>query len=81
MVPEFSEAALELEIGAYTEEPVKTPFGWHVIQLIDYRIDGIPPYSELEATLREQLEQEAVDSILAGLRRDATLDVFPNVTT
>ncbi len=77
MVPEFAQAALSMEVGAYSREPVKTPFGWHVIQLMDHRIEGIPPYGELEETLREQLRQEAVDSILAGLRRDASLEIFP----
>ena len=40
MVPEFAEAALELEVGAYSAEPVRTAFGWHVIQLLDHRMEG-----------------------------------------
>jgi peptidyl-prolyl cis-trans isomerase C len=31
-VPEFAQAALELEVGG-TSEPVQTQFGWHVIRL------------------------------------------------
>lgn len=31
MVPEFEEAAFALEVGSYTEEPVKTQFGYHII--------------------------------------------------
>ena len=31
MVPEFEEAAFALEIDAYTVEPVKTQFGYHII--------------------------------------------------
>ncbi len=31
MVPEFSAVAYALEPGAFSEEPVKTQFGWHII--------------------------------------------------
>ena len=31
MVTEFEEAALDLEDGEYTKEPVKTTFGYHII--------------------------------------------------
>jgi peptidyl-prolyl cis-trans isomerase C len=38
MVPEFSVAALALEVGNYSVQPVRTAFGWHVIQLLDHRM-------------------------------------------
>lgn len=37
MVPEFSAAAFEGKKGAFTAEPVKTQFGWHVIKVEDIR--------------------------------------------
>ena len=33
MVPEFAEAAFAVAPGAYTKDPVKTQFGWHVIKV------------------------------------------------
>ncbi len=33
-VPEFEEAVTQLELGELSE-PVRTPFGYHIIQLID----------------------------------------------
>ena len=77
MVPQFSEAALAMEIGTYTREPVETPFGWHIIQLIDRRFTGVPPFEEMEASLREQLTQEVMDEILGELRAENEIELFP----
>ena len=79
MVPEFSRAAAALEIGGFSRAPVQTPFGWHVIQLVDLSHSGVAPFSELQDTLREQLTQEAMDEILSELRKDADLEVFPDL--
>ena len=39
MVKPFADAAFALEPGAFTKEPVKTQFGWHVILAEDRRAD------------------------------------------
>ena len=78
MVPEFSEAALALEVGSYTAEPVRSPFGWHVIELLDHSVEGVPPFNEMEGALREQLTQEALEKLLQELRQGAELEFFPD---
>jgi peptidyl-prolyl cis-trans isomerase C len=37
MVPEFDKAAFALDVGKYTEQPVQSQFGWHVIKVEDKR--------------------------------------------
>ena len=78
MVPEFSQAASALEPGRFTRRPVKTPFGWHVIELIDKRFSGVPPYEEMRGALREQMTQEAMDQVLSTLRSTSQVEVFPD---
>ena len=38
---QFAEAMVKLEKGKYTETPVRTRFGFHVIQLDDVRDDQV----------------------------------------
>jgi peptidyl-prolyl cis-trans isomerase C len=77
MIPEFSEAAFALKPGEYTEDPVKTKFGWHVIKVEDKRMKQPPAFEEVEADLREQVSQAEVKKLLKDLRSDAKIERFP----
>lgn len=77
MAPEFAAALDALETGSYTASPVKTEFGWHVILLIDRRDDDIPSFIEMQSQLREELTKETVGRLIASLRQQASLDMFP----
>jgi len=79
MVPEFDVAVFdELEVGEFTDEPVETQFGYHVIYKTG--VSGIQEFedvrSELEAQEVARLRQtgEAFNMILAPLRQDAELE-------
>ncbi len=53
MMPTFEEAAYALsQPGAYTK-PIKTPYGWHIIRLVE-KIPQ-PSFEELEPTLRQKV--------------------------
>lgn len=58
MVPEFADAAFALGKGQYTKAPVKTQFGWHVIESEDRRTRPAPGFDEvkpqLEAVVRDR---------------------------
>ena len=78
MVQEFDDAVVLLEVGEFTDEPVETQFGYHVI----YKTDASenPAFEDVRAELEEQevgrLRQtgEAFNLILAPLRQDAELE-------
>lgn len=77
MAPAFAEAALALEPGDYTRKPVETDFGWHVILLVDRRADNIPSFLDMQDKLREEVRKEAIDRLVVSLRREASLEMFP----
>jgi peptidyl-prolyl cis-trans isomerase C len=76
MVEAFSNAAFDLEVGAYTEEPVETQFGWHVIKVEDRRQIEPASYEEMEEELRQSLARTAVEDLIAGLRGEAEVEVL-----
>ena len=55
MVPEFSEAAFALEEGAYTKEPVKSQFGFHVIRLDERKAAKQSSFDEVKPQLRQEI--------------------------
>ncbi len=73
-VPPFSAAMTKLEKGKFTETPVKSDFGWHVIQLEDTRELKIPPMEEARAQLSQQLQQRMVQQHIEELRAKAKVE-------
>jgi peptidyl-prolyl cis-trans isomerase SurA len=69
-VPEFEHAYQELKIGEVSQ-PVRTPFGYHLIQVLERRSsDMSPERKRLQArqTLRERKADEAYQEWLRQLR-------------
>ncbi len=74
LVPEFSQAMVQLKKGEYTKEPVHTKFGWHVIRVEDIRDLKFPAYDQVKDQLRSQLEQAEVKKLISDLRASAKVE-------
>ena len=57
MVAEFTEAAFSLDTGAVSQ-PVKTQFGWHIIQVLDQKAPRTIPFAEVKDDLMKQAERK-----------------------
>jgi peptidyl-prolyl cis-trans isomerase C len=77
MVEPFDQAVFALEEGEYTQEPVETQFGWHVIQKVGSRTSSVPSFEDLRDELHRELEREAIQAALAELRQDADIETYP----
>ena len=64
---------VKLKKGEITETPVKTQFGYHVIQLEDVRSVQTPPLEKVEPSIRRQLEQQKKLARIAELRAKAKI--------
>jgi peptidyl-prolyl cis-trans isomerase C len=72
--PQFSEAMVKLEKGRYTEAPVRTRYGFHVIQLDDVRQVKFPALAEVRPRIQQQLVQGKVEELVRGLRAKAKVE-------
>ncbi|KAB7619627.1 peptidylprolyl isomerase [Alkalilimnicola sp. S0819] len=73
MVEPFAEALQTLEPGAFSQEPVQTQFGWHVIKLEETREQPRPALEDVEPQIRQQLAQQQVQDYLTELREQANI--------
>jgi len=76
MVPAFEKAAFALDKGEYTDTPVQTKFGWHVIKLEGKRKAEVPPFEKMAEQLRGQISQERATSYIEKLRGAAKIERF-----
>ncbi len=75
MVPPFAEAVAKMEKGKTSEQPVQTPFGWHVILLEDIRDATPPSMDELKPQIAQMLQSRMVNDYLEKLKSGAKIEV------
>lgn len=73
-VKPFSDALTGLTKGKYTETPVKTEFGYHVILLDDTRPLNAPAFEELKPRLLQQAQSQQITKMVDGLRAKAKVE-------
>lgn len=70
----FSDAMVKLEKGKFTEAPVQTRFGFHIIRLDDVRDVKFPTLAEVKPRIQQQLVQNKVNEMVRGLRAKAKVE-------
>jgi len=76
MVPEFANAAFALKDNEVSPVPVKSQFGWHVIQTLEHRTSQPPSFEQQRDELRQQMVQAAVQKEVAQARSEVTVEKF-----
>ena len=76
MVPEFSEAAFAMKKGTFSQKPVKTEFGYHVILVEDIRDSKPLPIEAVADQIKNNLSQQAVGQIVSELHNNAQIEKF-----
>ena len=68
---QFSEVMVKLDKGKYTEMPVRTRYGFHIIQLDDVRSGRFPALADVKPRIQQQLVQNRIDELVRELRAKA----------
>ncbi|MBU6497406.1 MAG: peptidylprolyl isomerase [Rhodospirillales bacterium] len=76
MVPAFSAAAFALKPGEYTQVPVQTQFGWHVIKVEARRAAPPATLAEKHDEIRQVLIKEGIQKVLEEARAGVTVQKF-----
>ncbi|HYY62118.1 MAG TPA: peptidylprolyl isomerase [Burkholderiales bacterium] len=70
----FSDAMVGLDKGKFTDTPVHTRFGYHIIQLDDVRQTKFPALAEVRPRIQQQLTQQKIEELVRGLRAKAKVE-------
>lgn len=73
MVAPFANAVTKLQKGSYTQAPVQTQFGWHVIKLEDVRSLQPPPFENVKEEIGKKLQQRQLEKLVTDLRAKAKI--------
>ncbi|GAB3528862.1 hypothetical protein GCM10027443_07340 [Pontibacter brevis] len=57
MIPSFEDAAFNLQQPGDVAQPVLTPYGWHIVKLLEKR--GLPSYDDMEPNLRSRIAKDS----------------------
>jgi peptidyl-prolyl cis-trans isomerase C len=75
MVPAFEQAAMSLEPGSYTKEPVQTQFGWHIVKVEDKRPKQPPAFEEVKEQVRSAVLRDKYFAMVKELRGAANVEI------
>jgi peptidyl-prolyl cis-trans isomerase C len=73
MVPEFAEAAFKLKDGELSD-PVKSQFGWHIIQVEGKRQKQFPPFDQVKDQIARYIVQKSQGDLILKLREGAKIE-------
>lgn len=74
MVPPFEEAAFALEVGAHSQQPVESQFGFHIIKVEDKRPQQPPAFEDVAGELRTVMFSEKYGEEMQALRDAAQIE-------
>ena len=73
-VKPFADAVVALKKGTYTQVPVKSNFGFHVIKMEDNRPRKAPTFEEMKPMLQKAAQSQSVEKLIGQLRAKAKIE-------
>jgi peptidyl-prolyl cis-trans isomerase C len=76
MDPDFADAAFKLKKGEYTQTPVHSQYGWHVILCVDRRPLQVQTYEQMAPKMAQQMAQGIIGAQVKNLDSQAKVEIF-----
>jgi peptidyl-prolyl cis-trans isomerase C len=76
MLPEIANAAFALKPGEFTQTPIHTQYGWHIVKVEDRRPGKAGTYEQVAPEIAAQMEQQVAVNKLQELRGQAKIELF-----
>jgi peptidyl-prolyl cis-trans isomerase C len=76
MVKEFADAAFAMKVDEFSQAPVKSQFGFHIIKLEERRTQPAPTLDSQREQIRAELSEETVQALVTNLRKDAKVEIL-----
>ncbi len=75
----FRDAAMQLDVGEVTDEPIETQFGYHIITVTEQKEAETKEFSEVKEEIKNELRSEKENQkwseFVQGLREDAEITI------
>ncbi|MFV0626373.1 MAG: peptidyl-prolyl cis-trans isomerase [Alphaproteobacteria bacterium] len=76
MVKEFSDVVFGMKKGEVTKTPIKTQFGYHVVEVQDIKTSKPLSFKEAEPQIRTMLAQKTISDIIGDLRKEGKVTEY-----
>jgi peptidyl-prolyl cis-trans isomerase C len=73
-VKPFSDAMVALKKGSFSQAPVKSDFGYHIIKLEDSRDAKKPEFNQVKEQLKPRLQQQQIETMITEMRAKAKIE-------
>jgi peptidyl-prolyl cis-trans isomerase C len=76
MVKEFADAAFAMKVDEFSQTPVKSQFGFHIIKLEERRTQPAPTLDSQREQIRAELSEEMIQALVTNLRKEAKVEIL-----
>lgn len=80
LLAKVGDALQNLKVGEVCQEPIQTPFGWHIVKLVDKQGEGVIPFAEVKDQLKAQLAEQQANLALTTWLMDKRKTVPIRIT-
>jgi peptidyl-prolyl cis-trans isomerase C len=75
MVPQFADAAFNMKPGEISQ-PVKSPFGFHVIKMVEKKAGKAVSFDDVKDQIRGDLQNESINELIASLKKTNKVTIY-----